>query len=725
MALIKIIIIALFVIIAQPVSASNPLNLLQAEEVTSEGTAPNPFSLLGEWWAYIDISHENLDERITHVKNVTKNTVDSVRPELQKELTSTVQQVNGYLDSIAKLKKSSAEERIEVLQEKKQYSIDEVQKLFSEYHDLKITKDRLINIQNEEKERAKNAENVVEELIIPYRDIKENTEKKLKLGLTIMANRLNWLVWKIGEPIQQDKINSINEQLEFLLGEINSIPTKLQADKNSFESLNRLIEKQSNLIKSLHEQTLEAKGAYTEKIGVDYISRLEERLYAQKVLVSEVAENQAKIDYSILHSLKSIVILKSDEFSAENYNYVEEHSRSKTIFGEVSSYVSNWKSNIEKEREAIQDLITGGNLEEEEKRIRRILDQRINAIKLSNQEITKLEQSLFNLEQLQKVLEKQLGDSHGWLFKLRSSGLFIFDQTFVRIWDLLNSKLFELGDVPVTSWDIIQAIIILVVTYFVAKLLQRTLIRLNKTPEGKIPPAIYTLSRVIFYTFIVLGGMAAFASIGVSFTNLAIVAGALSVGIGFGLQSIVNNFVSGIIILFEHNIKVGDFIQLESGLRGTVRDINVRSTIVNTLDNLDIIVPNSELVTAKVTNYTLNEPIVRIHVPFGVAYGSDKDLVKTAALEAARKVDITYDDGANRRTQVWLVGFGDSSLDFELVVWLNPKLGRAAPGSWRALYSWEIESALKRHNIEIPFPQRDLHIKSGFNLSDSVNPAMK
>jgi small-conductance mechanosensitive channel len=219
---------------------------------------------------------------------------------------------------------------------------------------------------------------------------------------------------------------------------------------------------------------------------------------------------------------------------------------------------------------------------------------------------------------------------------------------------------------------------------------------------------------------IVLGIIAAFSFIGVKFTNVAIVAGALSVGIGFGLQSIVNNFVSGIIILFEQNIKVGDFIELDTGLKGTVRDINVRSTIVNTLDNLDIIVPNSELVAAKVTNYTLNEPIVRIHVPFGVAYGSDKELVKKAVLEAARKVEITYDDGANRRTSVWLVGFGESSLDFELVVWLNPKSGKTTPGSWKSLFNWEIETALAKYGIEIPFPQRDLHVKSGLAIPQAT-----
>ena len=698
--------------------ASNPLDLLKQDKVTPEGTAPNPFSLLGEWWSYVDISHDNLDERIAHVKNVTNDSVASVRPELQKELTSTLQQINSYLDSIAELKVTASKEEVVVLEEKSQYTIEEIQSLFTSYHELSTTRDRLISIQNEEESRAKNAEKIVADTIIAYRDIKENTENKLRLGLIIMANRLNWFVWKIDAPIQQSKLDLITTRLDFILAELESISETLLVEKSTIRKLNRQIELQSNQLENIHKQTLKAKEAYTEKIGVDFVSRLEEKLYAQKVLNSEITEKQAELELAMLRSLLALAVLNKQKESIEELDPIQLLEENIAIKNKASPAIQNWRSNIVAERDAIQELLSGGDLEEDEQRIKRILDQRISAMKSTVQEITRLEQSLFNLDTLQKVLEKKLGKTQGWLFKLRSSGLFLFDQTFVRIWDLLNSKLFELGNVPVTSWDIIQAIIILFATYFIARILQRTLIRLNKTPEGKIPPAMYTLSRVIFYTFIVLGGFAAFASIGVNFTNLAIVAGALSVGIGFGLQSIVNNFVSGIIILFEHNIKVGDFIELDTGLRGTVRDINVRCTIVNTLDNLDIIVPNSELVSAKVTNYTLNEPIVRIHVPFGVAYGSDKELVRKAVLEAAKNVEITYDDGANRRTQVWLVGFGDSSLDFELVVWLNPKLGRAAPGSWRALYSWEIESALKRHNIEIPFPQRDLHIKSGFNLTD-------
>ena len=116
--------------------------------------------------------------------------------------------------------------------------------------------------------------------------------------------------------------------------------------------------------------------------------------------------------------------------------------------------------------------------------------------------------------------------------------------------------------------------------------------------------------------------------------------------------------------------------------------------------------------TARLTNWTLGERILRVRIPFGVAYGSDKELVRKAGLEAANTVEHTLRDVKGREPQVWLVGFGDSSLDFELVVWLKPD-AVMRPSAVNAAYCWEIESALKKHGIEIPFPQRDLHIKSG------------
>lgn len=142
-----------------------------------------------------------------------------------------------------------------------------------------------------------------------------------------------------------------------------------------------------------------------------------------------------------------------------------------------------------------------------------------------------------------------------------------------------------------------------------------------------------------------------------------------------------------------------------------MQEINIRSTIITTNDNIDIIVPNSEFVSGRVTNWTMRDTYRRIKVQFGVAYGTDKELVKTAVLEAAERVPHTLTDTHHRPPQVWLVEFGDSSLKFELVVWLKPEAVNR-PGAVQAAFLWEIHTSLMEHKIEIPFPQRDLHIKS-------------
>jgi small-conductance mechanosensitive channel len=204
--------------------------------------------------------------------------------------------------------------------------------------------------------------------------------------------------------------------------------------------------------------------------------------------------------------------------------------------------------------------------------------------------------------------------------------------------------------------------------------------------------------------------LAAFASLGLDISNLALIASALSVGIGFGLQSIVSNFLSGLILLFEGSLRVGDFIELDSGVTGVVKEIKTRYTRINTNDNVDIVVPNSELVSFKLTNWTLREPVVRIRIPFGVAYGTDMELVRKAALEAADEVPSTIKAMSGRTPDVLLVEFGDSSLDFELRVWVSRE-GVVRPTWGKAAYNWALERKFREYGIQIPFPQRDVNMR--------------
>ena len=272
---------------------------------------------------------------------------------------------------------------------------------------------------------------------------------------------------------------------------------------------------------------------------------------------------------------------------------------------------------------------------------------------------------------------------------------------------------FTLGDTPVSAGRLFGLFIIISLVWWFAAVLEKGLrhIALRGTGRQQSAGVVYAWSRVLRYIVWIVGTLIGLNYIGFSLASLALFGGAVGVGIGFGLQNIVANFVSGIVILLEGTLKVGDFVDLQSGVRGHVREIGLRYTLVTTNDEVDVIVPNSEFVNGRVTNWTYQNRTHRLHIPFGVAYGSDKDKVKAAALRAAGRVKGTVLD-PGREPDVWLVGFGDSSLDFELVVWVGPEL-IANPNRNEALYLWAIEDEFRADNIEVPFPQRDLHVRSG------------
>jgi small-conductance mechanosensitive channel len=196
------------------------------------------------------------------------------------------------------------------------------------------------------------------------------------------------------------------------------------------------------------------------------------------------------------------------------------------------------------------------------------------------------------------------------------------------------------------------------------------------------------------------------AALGVDPRALAIITGGLSVGIGFGLQEIVANFVSGIVLLFEQSLRPGDVVSMENEM-GTVKSLGIRATTVRTRDNVEVIVPNQAFLTSAVTTYTKTDRIVRVKIPVGVSYGSDPKEIREVLLEVARQHNLVQE---KPEPVVRFIGFGDSSLDFQLEIWLDdPMLTMSIKSDLRFM----IWTAFTKRNIEIPFPQRDLHLRSG------------
>ena len=287
------------------------------------------------------------------------------------------------------------------------------------------------------------------------------------------------------------------------------------------------------------------------------------------------------------------------------------------------------------------------------------------------------------------------------------------NEALQTIWDFIvkvwTTELF--GPDTVTIGGILMLVFLFASVIIVERILQRLLIRrfLSKT---RLQPSLqYGLSRIIGYTLIAIGFYVAFQSVGFDLSSLAIVAASLGVGVGFGLQNIINNFVSGIIILAERPISIGDRIEV-AGVAGRVTKIQLRSTTVVTNDNITMIVPNADFISNTVTNWSHGDPKVRIRVPVGVAYGSDLKLLQRLLLEAAEEHPKALRDPL---PVVLFTEFGASSLNFELGVWTQEMT--ATPIHFTSQMNFIIEQKLRENEIEIPFPQRDLHVRSGLTAT--------
>jgi small-conductance mechanosensitive channel len=277
---------------------------------------------------------------------------------------------------------------------------------------------------------------------------------------------------------------------------------------------------------------------------------------------------------------------------------------------------------------------------------------------------------------------------------------------FNQVIEVLNSPFITLGGINITAWRIVYFVILLFMLIFISKRIKNWLVHkvlAKSTLDLGTRTAIGTITR---YTIILIGLMVILQSVGIDLSTLTVLAGALGVGIGFGLQNVTNNFVSGIIILFERPIKVGDRIEV-GNISGDVVRISMRATTVLTNDNISVIVPNSEFISSQVINWSHNDRNVRFNIPVGVSYKEDPQNVKALLLSVADdntavlkepSPDVIFDE------------FGDSSLNFILRVWTTKLI--QTPQVLKSQLYFEIFKRFREGGIEIPFPQRDLHIKN-------------
>ncbi len=278
---------------------------------------------------------------------------------------------------------------------------------------------------------------------------------------------------------------------------------------------------------------------------------------------------------------------------------------------------------------------------------------------------------------------------------------------YIYVQDALNIRLFALGDSVFTLWTVLYLIVLFIGLLLVSRVLKRWLVNRVLARRDLDLGVRQAIATIFHYLFVLIGLLIILSTAGIDFTTLNVLAGAVGIGVGFGLQTVANNFISGLIILFERPIKVGDRIQ-SGDVTGDVIRISARATTIKTNDNIEIIVPNADFITSQVINWSHSDREVRLHIPVGVSYSSDPEHVRKVLLDVA-----SSHKGVLKKPppDVMFVEFGDSSLNFDLRVWTSDYI--TTPKTLRSELNFAIRKAFKENGVEIPFPQRDIHVRSG------------
>ena len=286
-------------------------------------------------------------------------------------------------------------------------------------------------------------------------------------------------------------------------------------------------------------------------------------------------------------------------------------------------------------------------------------------------------------------------------------------------WEIANYYfkefvLFKIQDVSITFSHIVISLITIFLSFLVSRIV-RSLLKKQLFKKINIDQGLeYALLRFVHYIILTLGLYIGLTTINIPLGAILGLFAVIGVGIGFGLQNITSNFISGIILLIERPIKVGDRVEVNN-VWGDVKKINLRTTLVETPDNITIIVPNSKLLENDVINYSYGDSRIRLQVPVGVAYGSDCEKISEILLNVADENAKVLKDP---KPKIWFREFGDSSLNFLLLCWIP---NAAEKFNIISEINYAVDKKFRENGVEIPFPQRDIHIRSSGTIESLKN----
>ena len=553
--------------------------------------------------------------------------------------------------------------------------------------------------------------------------------------------------------IKNNAVNEEKEQIDYQLLLLKKLQTLIKQDNTiafpetiEIDSIDSYIKKVKEYIKIDLEYTnkqnefndtskkievlVEQINKYTDKNEVQAINA--QLLFAfytlknksNKTAIDAYAEYQKRFKKRLLESIDSLKIEPNEELIAKiqkvqnNYEQIIKDEKKillaldKAIISENTSKIESLNNNIEElknEKSKIVENLIYLKIEELLPPLKNKKSQYFDLSKNLQTFNTENGSNYDSLIELFKYLSRErIGVAKTTFADTKESFLDILRYG----WTEINNPIIPIGD-GVSILAVIKFFLIFIFGFTVAIFYKRKISNASGYLKNSSPATKTMLANLGYYFLVILTFVFALNSVGIDLSSLTILVGALSVGIGFGLQNIVSNFISGIILIFEKSIQVGNIIEISNQFRGRVTQINMRSSVINTFDNIDIIIPNSTLMQNNVINLTFSDDIRRLHVPFGVAYGTSSDLVIEVILDALKKSDLVYiQDDESKEAKVWMTGMGASSVDFKLLVWINANTNKmGVDSSNMSDFLIFIYKTLQNNNIEIPFPQMDIHVK--------------
>lgn len=674
-------------------------------ESTAHLTVPDPYNLNPQWWHYYDAEDQELAKRVADTITQMQALYARLNQEDQQSALPLMNNFNGSLAALSEARKEQAKSIPSPKNFASRYTLDQQLQLHQQWR--KIDLDTIKDQEDYEKlvERIAKAHKNIDTLFAAYlRSDSQPTTARLMSGLEIMAQRAAVGIAEENKRLLQKEIEGQQAMLAKLEDELNAARNAFDASNYDEAKLEKDVQVAQTWFEKKQREISRAEAYAIGIRGSGTSERANKQLLAQKAIQSSVEEASAWTSLAF-HRLKyNLIMHVNQRFQIETHEMRERLHQWKEHIQAVLAQLEHWENQTLQELERIRH---DQNVAESDANVSRINDTRRRQASETLTLLQRLGEDISSVQWLMSQFEHTLRANSNFVVRWWGDIGDSLDSMWNGLVRSLNISLFKVYDIPITLLTLLRVAAILLLSFMISHALRFAIQTFGHFQEKS---ALYNIGRLVHYFVLFLAAIVILCSIGLDLNHILIVLGALTFGIGFGLQSLATNFLCGLRILFERKIKIGDYIELKTGHYGKVTEIHVQNTVICTSDGIEIVIPNSELLSEPLVNWTMNDDHRRLHIPFSTSYNNDKELIRRIVSDAAKHVPCTILDSEHGDPQVWLVKFGDHSLDFELAVWVNYKM-KSFTESKEADYLWAIEGALRKHHIELPTPEQIMHFK--------------